>query len=113
MKRNIELILGLIGGILGLLITLSTFISLSFYSHIEMFHAVAWRSNFMGVLLAIAAIGFSCTLKKTPKLSGIMLIICGLGLLLCNVITILPGILLLMAGVICYYRKDPKNYLDD
>lgn len=105
LKRNAELSLGLAGGILGLLITLLTFIVLCFYSPMEGSYAVAWRSNFMGIILSMAAIGFSCTLKKTPKLSSIMFIICGIGLLICNAITIFPGMLLLIAGLVCYYRE--------
>lgn len=108
MKRTAEFTLGLIGGILGVLISFPTFIFMGFMPAIDSFSTIAWVTNAIATILAIIAIVFACLVNKKTKLSGIMMIITGIGLFLCNFFNIIPTILLLIAGIMSLVRKIEK-----
>ena len=60
------------------------------------------------ILIAIIAIVFACLVNKKTKLSGIVMIITGVGLFLCNFFNIISTILLLIAGIMSLVRKNEK-----
>ncbi|EGT3614913.1 DUF4064 domain-containing protein [Clostridium perfringens] len=111
MKRTAEFVLGLIGGILGLLISFPTFIIMGFMPVTDSLSSIAWVTNALATVLAIVAIVFACLVNKKTKLSGIIMIITGVGLFLCNFLNIIPAILLLVAGIMSLARKIEKDTL--
>ena len=108
MKRTAEFVLGLIGGILGALISFPTFIFMGFMPVTDSFSTIAWVTNGIATVIAIVAIVFVCLVNKKTKLSGIMMIITGVGLFLCNFFNIISTILLLIAGIMSLVRKIKK-----
>lgn len=111
MKRTAEFVLGLIGGIIGLFISLPTFILMGFAPVYDTITSIAWVTNGIATVLAIVAIVFACLVNKKTKLSGILMIITGVGLFLCNFLNIIPAILLLVAGIMSLARKVEKDTL--
>lgn len=112
MKRTAEFVLGLIGGILGVFISLPTCIIMGFMPATEQLSTIAWISNGIGTVLAGVAIVFACLVNKITKASGIFMIITGIGLFLCNFFNIVPTILLLVAGIMSLVRKTEKEKLE-
>lgn len=109
MKRTAEFVLGLIGGILGIIIAFITLvgaISLLLGNEpvegIEIAFTVIYT---IGLILSIVGLVFACRVNKNSKVSGIMMIIAGVGVFLCNVLNVASLILFLIAGIMCLTRK--------
>lgn len=81
---------------------------MGFMPAIDTLSSIAWITNAIATILAIIAIVFACLVNKKTKLSGIVMIITGVGLFLCNFFNIISTILLLIAGIMSLVRKIEK-----
>ena len=109
MKRTTEFTLGLIGGILGTITALFTFIFAGCLPVTDSLAGIAFLSNGTGIIFGIIIIVFSCLVNKKSKLSGICLIVFSTLLFLTNFFQIIPFGLALSAGIVCLKRKTDKE----
>lgn len=109
MKRTAEFVLGLIGGIFGIITTLISFVGAGFVplasKNVEKTVTLVMATNFIGIALSITGLVFACRVNKNSNVSGIMMIIAGVGVFLCNFFNVIPLILFLIAGIMCLARK--------
>lgn len=105
MKRVPEFTLGLIGSIIGLLISSYWFYSFGNMRVISKIVDAGFISNGIGVVLAIITIVFAALINKTTKTSSIILIILGILLFATNYFQIISTILLLISGIMGLVRK--------
>ncbi|GAW28947.1 DUF4064 domain-containing protein [Carboxydocella sp. ULO1] len=110
MSRTAELILGLLGGILGLI---ASFIALFIGGVGSAFNAQGAGTvvslGWSAALLSILAIVGSVMVKSKPKTAGIMFLIASIGgVISISAFYIIPGILIFIAGIMALVRKD-KN----
>lgn len=109
MNRTAEFVLALIGGICGIISGIFALMigglgSALQASGSETVSGLGWAA----IVVSIIAIVF-CVLLRNPsrtKLSGIILIICGIAGFICvSMFYILPGILIIISGAMCLLRK--------
>lgn len=115
MKRKAELVLGLIGGIVGL------FFALSLYSdNIDV--SRSWVFYFYVLVefcFSILGIIGSSVVKSKPILGGVLMLLCAIGCGLIpfrmvmevgpTIIAFIPSTLLLIAGIMGVVRKDKSK----
>ncbi|PLR90598.1 DUF4064 domain-containing protein [Bacillus halotolerans] len=112
MKRIVEFVLSLIGSILGIVAAIIALIIaysdalLNAFIHLDLSSeliGVSWGSVFF------SSIGFlaSFAIGVKPKLSGILLIISGVGGLFCiSLLYLIPAILMIIPGIMVFVRKE-------
>ncbi|MBC1603903.1 DUF4064 domain-containing protein [Paenilisteria rocourtiae] len=118
MNRTAEFVLGLVGGITGVIASITATIFGFFIIGVA---AIVPEDTFQGLFsvgmmaagvlvffMSVFAIVAACLIKANPKLWGIMLIIVGgVGFILIQLLWIVPGVLLLISGIMCVSRKPP------
>lgn len=113
MKRTAEFVLGLIGGIVAVIISVMSFINAGFVpllnEDVETMVNATMISNSIGLIISIVGLVFACLVNKNAKKSGIIMIITGVLLPLFNLFTIISCILFLIAGIMCVVRKVDVN----
>lgn len=107
MKRTPEFVLGLIGSIWATVIAIIAFGLSSFASETYGASGSFMGAAFVGLILSIIAIVFSCLVNSKTKASGIILIVCAVLIFITNFFQFVPVILLLIAGIMCLARKLP------
>lgn len=108
MKRTGEFVLGLIGGIIGILASLSgtLFGALATSMGVDQGGAVSTASWIALVLSVLGLIG-ACIVKKNSTLASIFMLIAGIGGFICiSMLYIVAGILFVIAGVMGLVRRD-------
>ena len=108
MGRTIELVLGLLGGIFGII---GALIALMIGGVDAAFSDTGESSiisaGWIAVLLSIVGIVGSIMVRKRPKVGGILMLIAAIGGLICIFIAyILSTILLGIAGLMGVFRKE-------
>lgn len=107
LNRTAELVLGLIGAIIGVLAGLfvvfvggvATVLNVAEGSIVS---GVAWLS----VLFSVVGIVSAVMVKSKTKLAGVLMLIAAIGGFLClGLFYVLPGVLLLIAGIMGLARK--------
>lgn len=113
MKRTPEFILGLIGSIWGIVISVFTLIVTGYLPVSSFTAGLVMTISFVGLCLGILAIVFACLVNTKTKTSGIVLIVCAVSIFLTNLLQIIPAILLLIAGIMCLARKLPAIHTEE
>lgn len=108
MKRTAEFVLGLIGGILGILASLSgvLFGAVATAMNVDAGGVVSGAS-WGALILSILGIVGASMIKKKTLVASIFLLVAAIGGFIClSVIYVIPAILLLIAGIMGLVRKD-------
>lgn len=110
-KKTVELVLGLIGGILGII---AGIYSMNIGGLASVFHvdrAVTVNNFGIGaIILSILGIIGALIVKNKTKLGGIFMIIAALGGLLCITYFYIPsGILLIIPGIMSIIKKKDES----
>jgi hypothetical protein len=102
--RDVELVLGVIGGILGLIGSLSYIeYTIMFYGNEEL--TLDLLKGLIRIIACVLAIRAAYNVQYKAKHSGITFIICGFTLLTLVKATVPGGIVLFIVGVMCFLRK--------
>lgn len=110
-KRTVELVLGLIGGILGIIAGIYAMNIGGLASVFQVDKAVTVNNFGIGaILLSIVGIIGAVVVRSKGKLGGIFMIIAALGGLLCITYFYIPsGILLVIPGLMGIIKKDESK----
>ncbi|MDA1972805.1 DUF4064 domain-containing protein [Bacillus cereus] len=108
MKRTVEFVLGLIGGIFGII---CAFVALLIGGMGAAFEADGANTviglGWGAVALSILGIVGSVMVRSKAKVGGIMMTVAAIGGFICiSIIYLLPGVLLLIGGLMGIFRKD-------
>lgn len=109
MKRTVEFILGLIGGISGII---CAFIAMIIGGTTAAFGSTSTGNSIItcsiiALLLSVLAIVGSVIISSKTRLAGIFLIIAAIGGFICIfMFYVLPGVLLIISGLMCLIKKD-------
>lgn len=103
LPRELELFLGICGGVLGLLGSL-------FYILFTVNMEPTWPFDYLlpglnRVIASVIALWITNKIQYEPKKSGVTFIICGVWLFLLANVTRPGSILLIIAGLLCLVRK--------
>lgn len=110
-KKKVELVLGLIGGILGII---SGIYAMNIGGLASVFHidrAVTINNFGIGaIVLSIIGIIGALVIKNKEKLGGILMVIAALGGIVCITYFYIPsGILLIIPGLMSIFSKDKSK----
>ncbi|MCU5023751.1 DUF4064 domain-containing protein [Bacillus cereus] len=108
MKRTVEFVLGLIGGVFGII---CAFVALLIGGMGAAFEANGANTviglGWGAVALSILGIVGSVMVRSKAKVGGIMMTVAAIGGFICiSIIYLLPGVLLLIGGLMGIFRKD-------
>lgn len=96
--------IGVVGGIIGIIIGVLSFLFASIVTLVHLFHYVpvtSFVSAILGVVFGIFAIGFSSTARKDSIVGGILLIIIAvLGFYFVGGLYVISSIIVLIAGIV-------------
>lgn len=111
MKRTVEFIFGLIGGIIGFICALAAL----FIGGIgEAFNAEGAETvgnlGVAAIVFSIIAIIGAALVKSKPKFAGVLFVISAIGgFISISMFYILPGILILIAGIMALFKKEQED----
>jgi len=104
-SRTPELVLGLIGGVIGLLFV-PVMLFLGAFQEVFVGETTLYAQTTVAALMSIVGLVGAVFVKSKPKASGIMLVFSGIIGIITALGFYVGGLLLLIAGILALVRKD-------